>query len=113
MSGMSSRPSSSPYILYVGTYEAGIYAFRYNGSGPSFEALGMVGELTNPSWVTTDRQHRCLYAASEIEGDEDGRVGAFQIDAKTGRLEPLNTVSSAGMAPCHLAVDKSSRFLAV
>jgi 6-phosphogluconolactonase len=110
---MSSPPSSSPYILYVGTYGSGIYAFRYTATGPSFEALGMVGELTNPSWVTTDPQHRFLYAASEIEGDKEGRVGAFQIDAKTGRLKALNTVSSAGVAPCHLAVDKTSRFLAV
>ncbi len=113
MPGTSSAPSSSSYILYVGTYGKGIYAFRYNGSGPSLEPLGLVGELTNSSWVATDPQHRYLYAVSELEGDKDGAVGAFQIDAKSGKLKALNTVSSSGVAPCHLAVDKSSRFLAV
>jgi len=113
MSGMSSAPSSSPYILYVGTYGKGIYAFRYNASGPSLEPLGMVGELTNSSWVTTDRQHRVLYAASELEGDKEGFVAAFEIDRKSGKLKHLNTVPSSGVAPCHVAVDRSARFLVV
>jgi 6-phosphogluconolactonase len=113
MSGTSSAPSSSPYILYVGTYEKGIYAFRYNNNGPSLEPLGRMGDLTNPSWLTTDPQHRYLYAVSELDGDEQGAVGAFQIDAKSGKLKKLNTVSSSGVAPCHVAVDRTSRFLAV
>jgi len=73
----------------------------------------MVGELTNPSWVTTDPQHRFLYAVSELEGDDEGSVGAFQIDGRSGNLKRLNTVSTSGVAPCHVAVDRSSRFLAV
>jgi 6-phosphogluconolactonase len=106
-------PTSSDFILYVGTYGEGIYGFRYNEAGPSFVPLGLVGEVTNPSWVTTDPQHRFVYAASEIEGDEEGYVAAFKIDRKTGNLENLNKVSSSGVAPCHVAVDKTSRFLAV
>src|ERR1700712_6009605 len=113
MSGTSSSPSSSLHILYIGTYGKGIHAFRYDASGPSLEPLGLVGKLTNPSWVTTDPQHRFLYAASEIEGDEEGFVGAFQIDRASGKLTHLNTVSSSGVAPCHVAVDRSTRFLAV
>jgi 6-phosphogluconolactonase len=109
---MPSAPSSA-YILYVGTYEKGIYAFRYNVNGPGLEPLGMAGQITSPSWLATDPQHRFLYAASELEGDKEGAVGAFQIDAKSGKLTALNTVSSSGVAPCHLAVDKTSRFLAV
>lgn len=113
MSGTSSPLSSSPYILYVGTYGKGIYAFRYEGGGSSLEPLGLAGEITNPSWVGTDPQHRFLYAVSELEGDQEGGVGAFQIDRKSGKLKSLNTVSSSGVAPCHLAVDRTSTFLAV
>ncbi|MFL6449715.1 MAG: lactonase family protein [Bryobacteraceae bacterium] len=113
MPATPSTPSSSAYILYVGTYEKGIYGFRYRNNGPSLERLGRMGDLTNPSWVTTDPQHRFLYAVSELEGDKEGAVGAFEIDAKSGKLKHLNTVSSSGVAPCHLAVDKTSRFLAV
>jgi 6-phosphogluconolactonase len=109
----SSMSSSSSYFLYVGTYGEGIHAFRYDTSGPSLENLGVVGKLTNSSWVTTDREQRFLYAASELEGDEEGFVGAFQIDRTTGKLNHLNTVSSSGVAPCHVAVDTSSRFLTV
>ncbi len=113
MSGMSSSPSSSPYILYVGTYGKGIHAFRYSASGTPLEPLGMVGELTNSSWVTTDPQYRFLYATSELEGDDEGFVGAFEIDRKSGKLNHLNNVSSSGVAPCHVAVDRSTRFLTV
>lgn len=113
MSAIPSAPGGSAYILYVGTYGKGIHAFRHHSAGPSFEPLGLVGELTNPSWVTTDPQHRYLYAASEIEGDSEGYVGAFKIDRQTGKLETLNKVSSSGVAPCHVAVDTTSRFLAV
>ena len=113
MSAIPSAPGSSAYIIYVGIYGKGVHAFRYDGAGPSFEPLGLVGELTNPSWVTTDPQHRYLYAASEIEGDNEGYVGAFEIDRKTGKLEILNKVSSSGVAPCHVAIDDTARFLAV
>src|SRR5437764_325030 len=109
----SSASSSSPFILYVGTYGKGVYAFRYSAEGPSLEPLGMMGEITNPSWLAADPQHRFLYAASEVEGDEGGAVGAFQIDRKTAKLKHLNTVSSSGVAPCHVAVDRTSKFLAV
>jgi 6-phosphogluconolactonase len=113
MSATPASPSSAAYILYVGVYGKGVYGFRYNASGPSFEPLGVMGEITNPSWLTTDPQYRYLYAASEIEGDKEGYVGAFKIDRKSGKLELLNKVSSSGVAPCHVAVDKTCRFLAV
>src|SRR6476469_818218 len=105
MSGTTSALSSSSYILYVGTYGKGIHGFRYNASGPSLEPLGLVGELTNSSWVGTDPQHRYRYAVSELDGDNGGAVGALRIVSKSGELNSLNTVSSSGVAPCHLAVD--------
>lgn len=114
MAASHSATSKSRYILYIGTYEKGIYAFDHSvGADPSFAPLGRVGDLENPSFLAADPQHRCLYAVSELEGEKDGGVGAFQIDRKTGKLKKLNTVSSSGVAPCHLAVDHTSKFLAV
>ncbi|MFL6416384.1 MAG: lactonase family protein [Bryobacteraceae bacterium] len=112
MASTTTPLSSSSYFLYVGTYGKGIYGFRYEKDG-SLGPLGLVGEIVNPSWLITDLQHRFLYAASELEGDNEGSVGAFEINSKTGELKPLNAVSSSGVAPCHLAVDRTSRFLAV
>lgn len=105
------RAQHSDYVVYVGVYGKGIYAYRYASGPGSFEPLGLVGEVVNPSFLATDRNHRYLYAVSEVEGTVDGSVAAFSIDRQTGKLQALNQRSSAGVAPCHLAVDHTTKML--
>ena len=109
---MSVFAKSSNYLLYVGTYGKRIYGYRFQPGEPKLEALGIVGEFPNPSFLTADREGRNLYAVSEVEGNSNGAVGAFKIDAHSGKLTLLNQQSSEGVAPCHLAVDSSSKVLA-
>ncbi len=97
--------------MYVGVYGKGVYAYRYASAQGSFEPLGMVGEVVNPSFLATDRSYKHLYAVSEVEGKVDGAVAAFSIDRKSGKLQALNHRSSAGIAPCHLAVDHTTKML--
>ena len=113
MTAKLADPSQPRYFLYVGTYEKGIYAFDYSPDEPSFKALGRAGDITNPSFLVADPRNRYLYAVSELEGNKNGAAGAFSMDRKNGSLKALNTASTAGIAPCHLAVDRTSRFLAV
>ncbi len=108
---MSAAATSSKYLLYVGVYGKGIYAFRYNPADAALEPLGIAGEFPNPSFLTSDREHRYLYAVSEVEKG-DGAVGAFKIDRQSGKLTFLNQQSSDGTAPCHLAVDGATKLLA-
>jgi len=111
---MSSSSFASKYFLYVGTYGKGVYAYRLDTSTPTkLEPLGLTGEVTNPSFLATDSKFRYLYAVSELEGNVDGAVAAFAIDRKTGSLRFLNSASSNGEAPCHLAVDRSDKLVAV
>ncbi|MBV9033751.1 MAG: lactonase family protein, partial [Acidobacteriaceae bacterium] len=107
------KPSNhhSKYFLYVGAYGKGIQAYRFDSDAMKFEPLGSVGEIENPSFLASDIQNRYLYAVSELEGKEDGGVGAFRIDRKSGHLTFLNRQSSGGTAPCHLAVDHTSKLL--
>ncbi len=106
-------PAQSEYLLYVGTYGKGVHAFRFHVASGKLDALGLKGEITNPSFIITDAQHQHLYAVSELEGNHEGGVGAFTIDRKSGDLQKLNTESSAGVAPCHLALDHTGKLLAV
>ena len=101
------------YFVYVGTYGKGIYGYRFDAQTAKLDALGMVGEVVNPSFLATDHDYRFLYAASELEGKVNGAVASFAIDRKTGSLRFLNSASSAGEAPCHLAVDKTNKMLVV
>jgi 6-phosphogluconolactonase len=103
----------SKYILYVGTYGKGIYGYRYNAADSSLEPLSLVGEVASPSWVGTDPAQKYLFAVSELDGDNKGSVFSFAIDHASGKLTPINSRSVEGLAPCHLAVDKTGKVLVV
>lgn len=103
----------SKYFLYVGTYGKGIYGYRYNPANASLEPLSLVGEVTNPSWVTTDPENKFIIAASELEGDQKGDVYSFSIDHASGKLTLINSRSSEGLAPCHVSVDRTGKMIVV
>ena len=92
--------------IYVGSYtsQAG------GGDGIAFgttEALTVVAETVDPSFLTRSADGRFLYATNELEA---GRVSAFAIEADGG-LKFLNDQPTEGAHPCHLATDPSGRFL--
>jgi 6-phosphogluconolactonase len=112
---LAASPDSgqATYFVYVGTYSKSIYAYRFDAKTAKLDTMGTVGEVVNPSFLATDREYRFLYAVSEVEGNANGGVAAFSIDRKNGSLKFLNSASSAGVAPCHLAVDKAAKMLVV
>src|SRR5437764_1259979 len=83
------------YLVYIGTYDKGIYAYWFDARTAKLNAMGMVGQVLNPSFLATDRNYRFLYAVSEVEGKVNGGVAAFSIDRKNGSLKFLNSASSA------------------
>lgn len=109
----ASQPDQAHYLVYIGIYGKGVYAFRFDANTAKIEPLGMVGEVTNPSFVATDRNYQHLYAVSELEGKVEGRVASFSINRDDGSLKLLNSRPSGGEAPCHLAVDHSGKTLVV
>lgn len=101
------------YFVYIGVYGEGVYAFQFDGNAESLESIGLVGAVRNPSYLTTDREFRHLYAVSELEGDAEGGLASFRIDRQTGKLHSLNSVFSGGVAPCHLTLDNTGKVLLV
>ena len=112
MPAIHTPPPASQYIVYVGSYSDGVHAFRFNLANGNLEALGMKGELKNPSFAIAGPKQNHLFAVSELERTE-GAVGSFAIDRHSGSLTKLSTQSSAGTAPCHLATDHSGKMLIV
>lgn len=101
------------YLMYVGTYtkdaSKGIYAYRFQASTGRVEPLGLGAEAEHPSFLAVGPGEKFLYAVNELSGE--GRVSSFSIDHKTGRLKFMNSASSGGSDPCHLAV--AEKWLAV
>ena len=108
------------YLIYVGTYtdkgSKGIYAYRFDPVSGATDAIGLVAETANPSFIAVDPSHKSLYAVNEIDnfkGDHTGAVSAFAIDRANGRLQLLQQVSSLGADPAHISLDKTGRYLLV
>jgi len=113
------KTAKGEYIAYVGTYtrpnkSKGIYAWRFQPATGKLTAIGLVGETVSPSFLAIHPNRKFLYAVNEIsnfEGKRAGSVSAFAMDTKTGQLKLLNTVTSRGDGPCHLALDPSGLWL--
>src|SRR5436190_8899894 len=108
------------YFMYVGTYtrpdSKGIYAYRYQSSTGKAASIGLVAETANPTFLAVHPNHRFLYAVNEVSKYEDqaaGSVSAYAIDSSSGQLKLLNRVSSKGTGPCHLALDRTGKWLFV
>ncbi len=115
------------YFVYWGTYTAGgprygtgeskgIYVSTLDPATGDVSAPQLVAETENPSFMCFHPKRTVLYAVNEHideTGKEFGGVSAFALDRKTGKLTPLNKVSSKGGMPCHLNTDKTGKMLAV
>ena len=102
------------FLVYVGSYTGarskGIYAWRFDASTGVATPLGLAAQAVNPSFLAVHPSNRYLYATSEVGsrgGQPGGGVEAFAIDAASGKLTPLNQVSSRGAGPAFVAVDRT------
>jgi 6-phosphogluconolactonase len=106
--------SGAEYLVYAGAGTGGgsrgIYGYRFDTHAAKLKPLGLVATISNPTYLVEHPDHRFLYAVSE---DAAGAVSAFLIDPKNGRLSLVNKVPSHGAGPCHLALDRGGRWLAV
>lgn len=102
------------WTAYVGTYTSadskGIYSFRFDDSSGKLTPIGLAAETSNPSFLAVSPDRRFLYAANE---NSTGTISAFSIDSSHGELKLLNVVSSRGSGPCHIAIDKTGKWLFV
>jgi 6-phosphogluconolactonase len=104
----------TPMFAYVGCYTSkerngkgeGISVYRIDAASGQWTEVQLVREIVNPSWLTLDRQQRCLYAA---HGD-GSEATAFAIDRDSGRLTPLNRQATKGRNGVRLGIDGSNKF---
>jgi len=109
------QKSTAEFFVYVGSYTAatskGIYAWKFNPASGALASVGLVAEMPNPAHVWVSPSGKFLYAVNwqgtdAVPGDT---VNAFAINARTGALTFLNTVSSHGIKPNQVVVDPSGK----
>ncbi len=104
------------YFVYIGTYtnkgSEGIYLCRLDTAAGTLTAPSLAAKVPDPSFLAIHPDGRHLYAVSEIfnfEGKRSGAASAYEVDPHTGSLTLLNKVSTVGVGPCYVTVDKSGR----
>jgi 6-phosphogluconolactonase (cycloisomerase 2 family) len=113
---------------YIGTYTPnppgarseshgeGIYLVDVNDQTGTPSNPRLVARTLSPTWITFSRDHKFLYAANEIANygpKKSGSISAFAVDQASGKLTPLNVVSSELAVPCYVSVHPSGKFLMV
>lgn len=110
---------------WIGTYttsdgkstgSSGIYAFQWDPQQGVMSGVHPVGTTTNPSFLALHPSGRFLYAVNEdASSSGTDHLTAFAVgDANSsGSLRAIGTVPSQGLAPCHLSIDASGRWLFV
>jgi 6-phosphogluconolactonase len=110
---------------WIGTYTTpngsstgarGIYAFQWDAEQGLVSDIHPVSATTNPSFLALHPSGRFLYAVNEdTSSSGTDHLTAFAVgDANSPeRLRAIGTVSSQGLAPCHLSIDASGKWLFV
>ena len=100
---------AAEYIAYIAAgaqQGAGIYGYRFDSKSGKLASMGVLGEADRPSFLAIHPNKRYLYSVS---GSNGGTVNALGIDVSSGKLTPLNSVSSKGAGPCYVRVDQSGK----
>ena len=114
-------PDSDDYFVYVGSYtdppshSKGIYGWRFSPASGAVAPLGLVAQTVNPAYVHATPNERFLFAANwqTADAEKADTVSAYAIDAKSGALTLLNTVSAGGGLPNQIVVDPRGTIAAV
>jgi 6-phosphogluconolactonase (cycloisomerase 2 family) len=111
-------------LAYVGTYSSGppanngrgIHIFSVDPATGALAERDVLLTPANPSALALHPLRTHLYAGNEVSNFEGGKTGsasAYAIDRASGRLTPVNSVSSEGAGPAHVSVHPSGRHLFV
>src|SRR5579875_1160074 len=105
--------NTNQYLGLIGTYtkgeSKGIYSFTLNTQERKIENVQVAAELGNPTYLTITNDNRCVY--SVVKDGDNGGVAAFSLNPATGELSEINRELSPGASPCHVSVDRESRYV--
>jgi 6-phosphogluconolactonase (cycloisomerase 2 family) len=127
---MASTGSAHAARAYIGTYTPnladpsvyahgsgeGIYLANVDDATGAVSSLKLVARDRSPAWFELSADKRFLYTVNEIDSFDaakNGSVTAYAVDAKSGGLRKLNTVSSSGAIPCYISIHPAGRFALV
>lgn len=114
---VSVHAQSEKEILFVGTYSVrgseGIYVFEFDRKAVSFKLLQTISGPKSPNFLAIHPSGKFLYSSNSGGLDSNpksGSISAYAIDGQSRKLQALNSKSSFGAGPCHIAIDQAGKF---
>lgn len=109
--------SARAQYIFVGTYtkedKSGVYVYKFDEATCSLSFVSKTQNIPDPSYLALSTDKKFLYAVNELS-NSDGGVTAFSFDNEKGTLQLINKqITANAIAPCHLSIDGSGKFIAV
>ena len=112
--------AADEHFVYFGCYTGGkstskgIYVSKFDSATGDLTEPELAAEMGSPSFLAIHPTKPFLYAVGEMSspGVKGGAVNSFSI-LPTGKLTPLNQVSSVGGGPCHISLDRTGKMAMV
>jgi len=90
----------------------GILAYDWNPATAELAPAGIAAKLSNVDWITFSRDHKFIFAASEVDsfnGKSTGAVASYAV--ADGKLTQVSAQNSAATGTCHVGLDHTGRVL--
>lgn len=101
-------------LLLVGTgtggksTSKGIYAYSFDTATGDLKQIGLAVEANSPTFFVLSPDKKFVYSVNEsahVQGQRGGMVSSFTFDEPNDKLTFINSSSSVGGGPTHIAVD--------
>ncbi len=100
--------------LLVGTYtkkgSEGIYVYDFDVNSGEMSLVNKATGIEDPSFLVVSPDKKFVYSVCETTG---GQAVGYAFDKENGALKELNRVSSGGVHPCHITIDKTGKWIMV
>ncbi len=111
-SGQLLAQKSTAYKILVGTYtkktSEGVYYVSIDKKTLSSTIVSHSDKIDNPSFLEISKDKKHIYTVCETDG---GSVQALNFSQVTGKFKHSNIVNSGGAHPCHIALDKTGKWV--
>ena len=100
--------------ILVGTYtnktSQGIYKLAFNQVDGTVINQGLIAEIENPSYLTSSKDKKYVYAAAE---NEIGKISSFKWNKDRTELKLINKLPTEGIHPCFVELNTTENLVAV
>lgn len=113
---ISCQSKKETTLLFVGGYTdkvpgEGIHVYEFNIKTGETALKFTLDSVINTSFLKLSNNGKYLYSVMDSQMKYNGKIAAFAVDSKQGKLDLINVEDCGGLNPAHIEIDKTGHFL--